>query len=58
VPELVDKVEKLLIGETIELSSGQSISQQELKSLGSANRYLSEQFTRHLAQMRERTRRF
>lgn len=58
VPELVDKVEKLLIGETIELSSGQSISQQELKSLSSANRYLTEQFTRHLAQMRERTRRF
>jgi hypothetical protein len=58
VPDLVDKVEKLLIGETIELSSGQMISQQELKSLGSANRYLSEQFTRHLAQMRERTRRF
>jgi hypothetical protein len=58
IPELVEKVEQLLIGEAIDLSSGRIVSQQDLKSLTAAHRYLTEQFTRHLAQMRERTRRF
>jgi hypothetical protein len=58
VPEALDRVEQLLIGETVELSDGQSVSQQQLKSLRNVHRFLTEQFTRHLAQMRERTRRF
>ena len=58
VPETLDRVEQLLIGETVELSDGQSVSEQQLKSLRGVHRFLTEQFTRHLAQMRERTRRF
>ena len=58
IPKLIDTVEQLLIGESVELSNGQSVSQAQLNSLKSAHRYLTEQFTRHLAQMRERTRRF
>jgi hypothetical protein len=58
VPKLVETVEQLLIGESVELSNGQSVSQSELNSLKTAHRYLTEQFTRHLSQMRERSRRF
>jgi len=58
VPAALDQVEQLLIGETVELSDGQSVSQQQLRQLSTVHRFLTEQFTRHLAQMRERTRRF
>ena len=58
VPKLIDKVEQLLIGDSVELSDGQHVSQAELNSLKAAHRYLTEQFTRHLSQMRERSRRF
>ena len=58
VPELLEKVENLLIGETVELSTGQTVSQARLKSLGGVHKFLTEQFARHLSQQRERTRRF
>jgi hypothetical protein len=58
VPAMLDQVEQLLIGETVELSDGQSVSQAQLRQLHTVHRFLTEQFTRHLAQMRERTRRF
>ena len=58
VPDALNQVEQLLIGETVELSDGQSVSQQQLRTLESVHRFLKDQFTRHLSQMRERTRRF
>jgi len=58
VPDTLAQVENLLIGETIELSDGQSVSQDDLKSLAGAHKFLTEQFARHLAQQRDRTRRF
>lgn len=58
VPDLLHQVEQLLIGETVELSDGQSVPQDKLRMLDSVHRFLKEQFTRHLSQMRERSRRF
>jgi hypothetical protein len=58
VPAILDSVENLLIGETVELSNGQSVSQADLKSLANVHKFLTEQFSRHLSQQRERTRRF
>jgi hypothetical protein len=58
VPATLNAVEQLLIGETVELSNGQSVSQQDLKSLGEVHQFLRDQFSRHLSQQRERPRRF
>jgi hypothetical protein len=58
VPATLAAVEQLLIGETVELSNGMSASQEDLKTLAGVHKFLSEQFSRHLAQQRERTRRF
>jgi len=58
LPATLDAVENLLIGETIELSNGQSVSQEDLKSLAAVHKFLTEQFARHLTQQRDRTRRF
>jgi hypothetical protein len=58
VPALLEAVENLLIGETVELSNGQSVSQADLKSLANMHKFLTEQFARHLSQQRDRTRRF
>lgn len=56
VPEALTQVEALLIGETVELSDGQSVSQADLKSLAAVHRFLAEQFSRNLSQQRERRR--
>jgi hypothetical protein len=56
VPTALAQVEQLLIGETVELSDGQSVSQADLKSLAAAHRFLAEQFSRNLSQQRERRR--
>jgi hypothetical protein len=56
VPDALAHVEGLLIGDTVELSDGQSVSQADLKSLAAAHRFLSEQFSRNLSQQRERRR--
>jgi hypothetical protein len=58
VPATLSAVEQLLIGETIELSNGQSVSQADLKSLAAVHRFLTEQFARNLAQQRDRRGRF
>jgi hypothetical protein len=58
VPATLEAVENLLIGETVELTNGQSVSQTDLKSLAAVHKFLTEQFARHLSQQRERTRRF
>lgn len=58
VPAALEEVEKLLIGETVELTNGQSVSQEDLKTLTAVHRYLLETFARHLTQQRERSRRF
>lgn len=58
LPATLEAVENLLIGETIELSNGQSVSQDDLKSLAAVHQFLQTQFARHLAQQRDRVRRF
>lgn len=58
IPSLLEQVEKLLIGESVELSDGMVASAEELKTLGAVHRFLQEQFSRHLAQQRDRSRRF
>ena len=59
VPATLEAVEKLLIGDTVELpTKGQSVTQAELKAIAGVHRYLTETFARHLSQQRERTRRF
>lgn len=58
VPATLDAVEKLLIGETVELSNGMSASQEDLKQLAAVNKFLLEQFSRHLSLQRDKTRRF
>jgi hypothetical protein len=59
IPEILERVEKLLIQESVELPTyGMSVSQSDLKGLAGVNRYLIETFSRHLSQQRERTRRF
>lgn len=54
VPAVLAAVEQLLIGDSIELSSGQSVSHADLKSLAAVHRFLTEQFSRNLHQQRER----
>jgi hypothetical protein len=56
VPGILAAVEQLLIGESIDLSNGQSVSQADLKSLAAVHRFLTEQFARNLNQQRERRR--
>src|SRR5262249_1429758 len=59
VPATLVAVEQLLIGGSIELTNGQSVSQDDLRSLNAVHRFLLEQFARHLNQQREqRHRRF
>jgi hypothetical protein len=56
VPTLLAQVEQLLIGESIDLSNGQSVSQADLKSLANVHKFLADQFSRNLNQQRERRR--
>lgn len=56
VPAMLAAVEQLLIGDSVELSDGQSVSQADLKSLTAVHRFLTEQFSRNLHQQRERRR--
>jgi hypothetical protein len=58
LPGTLAAVENVLIGETVELSNGQSVSQADLKSLAGVHKFLTEQFARHLSQQRDRARRF
>ena len=58
VPATLEEVEKLLIGDAVELSDGQTVNQEDLQTLAGMHRYLQEQFHRHLSQQREKTRRF
>jgi hypothetical protein len=51
-------VEQLLIGDSIELSNGQSVSQADLKSLAAVHRFLMDNFQRNLEQQRKRRGRF
>ena len=44
LPATLDAVENLLIGETIELSNGQSVSQEDLKSLAAVHKFLASDF--------------
>jgi hypothetical protein len=56
VPAALAAVEQLLIGDSIELTNGQSVSHADLKSLAAVHRFLSDQFGRNLNQQRERRR--
>jgi hypothetical protein len=58
IPAAIEAVEKLLIGESVELSDGRTASDEDLKTLASVHRFLADQFSRHLAQQRDRSRRF
>lgn len=58
VPSTLDEVEKLLIGDSVELSDGRTVSEDELKSLRGAHQFLLEQFARHVSQQRDKSRRF
>lgn len=58
VPATLAAVEQLLIGDSVELSNGQSVNTSDLKSLGGVHRFLVEQFARNLHQQRERRGRF
>jgi hypothetical protein len=58
IPATLAAVEQLLIGESIDLTNGQSVSQADLKSLAAVHRFLSDQFARNLTQQRERRGRF
>jgi hypothetical protein len=58
VPAAIEEVEKLVIGDSVELSSGMVASQEDLKMLAGVHRFLKEQFTRNLTQQRDRGRRF
>ncbi|HEX3150747.1 MAG TPA: hypothetical protein VHR66_21900 [Gemmataceae bacterium] len=53
VPVLLVRVEQLLIGETVKLSDGQSVSRADLQSLAAVHRFLVEQFSRNLRLQRE-----
>lgn len=55
VPATLAAVEQLLIGDSIELSNGQSVNAADLKALGGVHRFLTEQFARNLHQQRQRT---
>lgn len=54
VPAALAAVEQLLVGDSVELSIGQSVSARDLKTLAAVHRFLVEQFARNLAQQRER----
>lgn len=54
VPATLAAVEQLLIGDSIELSNGRSVSQADLKSLAAVHRFLTEYFAHNLHQQRER----
>ena len=56
IPAMIEEVEKLVIGDSVELSSGMVASQEDLKMLGGVHRFLKEQFTRNLTQQRDRRR--
>ncbi len=56
LPSALEEVEKLVIGETVELSSGMVASQEDLKTLAAVHRFLQESFARNLAQQRDRRR--
>jgi hypothetical protein len=58
VPATLAAVEQLLIGDSIELSNGQSVNVADLKALGGVHRWMTEQFARNLHQQRERRGRF
>jgi hypothetical protein len=58
IPKTLAEVENLLIGESVELSNGMSASQEDLKTLTGVHTFLREQFSRHLAQQKEKTKRF
>lgn len=56
IPSALEEVEKLVIGETVELSNGMVASQEDLKALAGVHRFLQEHFSRHVAQQRDRRR--
>ena len=56
IPAAIEEVEKLVIGDSVELSSGMVASQEDLKMLAGVHRFLKEQFTRNLTQQRDRRR--
>jgi hypothetical protein len=58
VPATLEEVERLVIGDTVELSDGQTVTAEQLQALQNAHKFLTEQFSRHLDQQRQRTRRF
>ena len=58
VPATLTEVEKLFIGETVELSNGQIVSETDLKSITAVHDFLADQFGRHLRLQRERHKRF
>ncbi len=58
VPQTLAAVEALLVGGSVELGSGQSVSQVDLNTLASVHQFLQEQFSRHLSQQRDKPRRF
>lgn len=58
VPSTLEAVEALLVGGAVELSSGQSVSEEDLRSLAAVHKYLAETFARHISQQREKARRF
>jgi hypothetical protein len=53
-PATLAAVEQLLIGDSIDLSNGQSVNTADLKALGGVHRWMTEQFARNLNQQRER----
>lgn len=55
VPAALAAVEQLLIGDSVELSNGQSVSQSDLKALAGLHRFLNDQFARDLRLQRERS---
>jgi hypothetical protein len=58
VPRTLAAVEQCLVGYSVELSNGQSVNAEDLKSLGSVHHWLVTQFARNLHQQRERRGRF
>lgn len=58
VPATLTAVEALLVGGSVELGNGQSVSQEDLRGLAVVHRFLAEQFARHLSQQRDKPRRF
>lgn len=54
VPQILEAVENLLIGDRIGLSNGQEVTEGDLKALRGVHSFLVQQFARHLAQQRDR----